>query len=435
MRPRSRMHAQLLALVVAMSTLTSLVGGCSVRGEDAARRINRILYVDTEGRILTVLPDGSDRRQLTPAGDVFTSAGMGVQGQLQVLSDWSLWSPDARLVAYTRQEMDGLSRLSRALYVMQADGSHPVKLFEDAQSVPFFMYWSPDSRWLAFFLSDSREQRLMVVPADGSRAASVLASGAPAYFAWSPDSRRILLHLGGSTQRNPAARLTVINLDSRQSEVIDQKPGEFGAPAWSPDGRRIAYVVHGPDDDSLWTADAQGESRQLVTTLPSGGSLSWSPDGARLGYLSGAHPDAPFGFLATYDLAARVETVLARGPLVAFFWSPDGNRIAYITADTGKSQLVWHVAEVTGGQERVISTFAPTAHLDFLLDFFDQYALSMSFWSPDSRYLVYPALGNGETLSPRGAPTFGDVVYVAPADGSAPPRAIAEGRFASWSRK
>ena len=127
--------------------------------------------------------------------------------------------------------------------------------------------------------------------------------------------------------------------------------------------------------------------------------------------------------------------MLARGPLVAFFWSPDGKRIAYITADTGKSQLVWHVAEVIGGQERVISTFAPTAHLDFLLDFFDQYALSMSFWSPDSRHLVYPALGNGETLSPGGAPTFGDVVYVAPADGSAPPRAIAGGRFASWSRK
>ena len=416
------------ALLVAVAT------GCGAPDRHAADKIDRILYADTEGRILTVRPDGSDPQQLTPADEVFISARIGVEGERQVIHDWPVWSPNGRLVAYTRQEMDGLSRIGRALYVMQRDGTHSVMVFKDDQMVPFYMYWSPDSQWLAFLASDSREQRLMVVPADGSRPAAVLAPGAPGYFAWSPDSRNILLHLGGSAERNRTARLTLISPASGGSEAVDQPPGEFQAPVWSPDGKRVAYVVHGPDGDSLWTADAHGRNRQIVTALPGEGALSWSPDGARIGYLSGSYEGAPFGFLATYDLTGRAEAVLARGPLVAFFWSPDGQRIAYITADTGAAQMVWHVVGVASGQDSVIAPFVPTAHFEFLLQFFDQYALSMSLWSPDSRYLVYSALGHGEAPSPKGVPTFGDVVYVVSADGGAAPRAIAEGRFASWSR-
>lgn len=426
---------RLLPLAMAGAALLAAVAtACAAPGGDATARLDRILYADTEGRILTVRPDGSDPRQLTPADEVFISARIGVKGERQVIHDWPVWSPNGRMVAYTRQEMDGLSRMGRALYVMQTDGTKPVMVFKDDLMVPFYMYWSPDSRWLAFLASDAREQRLMVAPADGSRPAALLAPGAPGYFAWSPDSRNILLHLGGSAERNRTARLTLISPASGGGEAIDQPPGEFQAPAWSPDGSRMAYVAHGSDGDSLWTADAHGRNRQFVTALPSGGALSWSPDGARIGYLSGAYQDAPFGFLAAYDLAGRTETVLARGPLVAFFWSPDGQRIAYIAADTGAAQMVWHVVKVASGQDSVIASFVPSAHFEFLLEFFDQYALSVSFWSPDSRYLVYSALGHGETPNARGVPTFGDVVYVAPADGGAAPRAIVEGRFASWSR-
>ena len=424
-----------LLLAIAGGTLLAVAAtACVAPGEDTTARPGRILFADTEGRILTMRPDGSDPRQLTPADEAFISARIGVEGERQVIHDWPVWSPNGRMVAYTRQEMDGLSRIGRALYVMQEDGTHPVMVFNDDQMVPFYMYWSPDSRWLAFLASDSREQRLMVAPADGSRPAALLAPGAPGYFAWSPDSHNILLHLGGSAERNGTARLSLINPASGGSEAIDQPPGEFQAPVWSPDGQRMAYVAHGPDGDSLWTADAHGRNRQLLTALPGGGALSWSPDGARIGYLSGAYQDAPFGFLAVYDLAGRSEAVLARGPLVAFFWSPDGERIAYIAADAEAAQMVWHVVTVGSGHDLVLASFVPTSHLEFLLDFFDQYALSMSFWSPDSRYLVYSALGHGETPNAKGVPTFGDVVYIVQADGGAEPRAIAEGRLASWSR-
>jgi TolB protein len=100
----------------------------------------------------------------------------------------------------------------------------------------------------------------------------------------------------------------------------------------------------------------------------------------------------------------------------AFFWSPDGARIAYLTARTGSDvegrapqmpgsraegpaaprieqsatsiTLVWNVVDVASGRTTALASFRPTGHFLAVVPFFDQYAQSITFWSPDSRYLL-----------------------------------------------
>jgi lysyl oxidase/WD40 repeat protein len=85
------------------------------------------------------------------------------------------------------------------------------------------------------------------------------------------------------------------------------------APAWSPDGARIAFVTK----SDLWTADADGTHRTLL--VRSADQPAWSPNGRRIAFTRG-------GQVHTVRVDGTDERVLARGAHPA--WSPDGARIA-----------------------------------------------------------------------------------------------------------
>ena len=86
------------------------------------------------------------------------------------------------------------------------------------------------------------------------------------------------------------------------------------APAWSPDGARLAYVTRG----DLWVDDADGTHRALL--VKGADQPAWSPNGRRLAFVRK-------GFVWTLRADGQDERRLARGAHPA--WSPDGRRIAF----------------------------------------------------------------------------------------------------------
>jgi len=86
------------------------------------------------------------------------------------------------------------------------------------------------------------------------------------------------------------------------------------APAWSPDGARIAYVTRG----DLWVADADGTHRALF--LHSSDQPAWSPDGRRIAFTRA-------GDVLTIRVDGTDERRLGVGAHPA--WSPDGQRLAF----------------------------------------------------------------------------------------------------------
>ncbi len=75
------------------------------------------------------------------------------------------------------------------------------------------------------------------------------------------------------------------------------------------------------------------------------------------------------------------------------------------------------------GEPRPLAAFRPTRSFLFIVPYFDQYAQSIRFWSPDGRYLVY---SDQETSRQAG-------IWVADAVGEEPPRRLADGTLAIWS--
>jgi dipeptidyl aminopeptidase/acylaminoacyl peptidase len=116
---------------------------------------------------------------------------------------------------------------------------------------------------------------------------------------------------------------------------------------FSPDGKRIAYVVSNNDTDArpysqLWVMTlSTGESVRLAQAKESSSEPEWSPDSSRIAYsgkLNGksglivANPDGSGGRFIV-ELSGTNSPLPSTGKRIA--WAPDGNRIAYVTALPG----------------------------------------------------------------------------------------------------
>ncbi|MEO7814757.1 MAG: S9 family peptidase [Sphingomicrobium sp.] len=108
-------------------------------------------------------------------------------------------------------------------------------------------------------------------------------------------------------------------------------------PQISPDGRQIAYVRKSNDvmtdkaRSSIWLVDvATGQQRPIAVGSGDSFGPAWSPDGKRLAYGSTAEGGAPQLFVRWMDSgqSARI-TGLPDSPQ-AIEWSPDGSRLAYL---------------------------------------------------------------------------------------------------------
>jgi Tol biopolymer transport system component len=97
----------------------------------------RIAYAGVSGQIWVMNADGSAKHGLTR-----TASGKGV--------DWApSWSPDGRRIAYESDVGTGPRDLTNEIWVIGADGSHPVRLTHNAlnDNRPV---WSPDGNWILF---------------------------------------------------------------------------------------------------------------------------------------------------------------------------------------------------------------------------------------------------------------------------------------------
>ncbi len=199
--------------------------------------------------------------------------------------------------------------------------------------------------------------------------------------AFSPDGRRLAAIVRGD--------VWTLDADGTHARRLTSTPDVDGAPAWSPDGRALAFTRGG----GVWTVRADGRKpRRLVAD---GRSPTWSPDGARIAF----ERDGDL-WLARLDRpgAARrlTDGALARDPA----WSPDGRRIAYAADDLGNLEL--HTVSVaTGSRSRV--TYDPGRD-------------GAPAWSPDGRRLVWERDG---------------AIWTGNADGSGQ-RRLASGADPSW---
>lgn len=243
---------------------------------------------------------------------------------------------------------------------------------------------------------------------------------------------------------------------------------DFGYhPAWSPDGRDVAFSTHNiedPNDRSLERSDiwivnvASAEKRQLTgETVGDAAQPQWSPSGARIAYWSrrkGGQRDL-WTIRATggAPVAVTDDTDFDWNPV----WSPDGKHL-YFSSDRGGQMNLWRVAieEKTGivtGPPESLTTPSPYAeHLSFSHDgrravyvsqVSSKHILKADF-NPDTAVLMAEPVavteGSKHTAQPNLSPdgewfvysTQGDKqedLFIIDKDGTATPRQLTDDHF------
>ena len=157
----------------------------------------------------------------------------------------------------------------------------------------------------------------------------------------------------------PALQLT--------ENAIDLDDPRF-APAWSPDGTRIAYVSNAADTwhDDVWVVDvASGARRQLSTGLMASSTPVWSPDGTRIALLGTAKDEywyEDLAYLYLLDPAGGSESIV---PMQVWatdwlhnhgvFWSADGAHLIFLYHQRGDLD-VWSGPAAGGVATRVTNS-------------------------------------------------------------------------------
>ncbi len=223
------------------------------------------------------------------------------------------WSPDEQWLAYAVPENDKSSQIYRvnvATRQVQKLSQSPASIGEDPD-------WSPGGQWIAFTsnrpLPDSSAtgRHVWVMKADGGKPQPVLPSDrndreAAAYLpAWSPDGGQIAFYsemaepikgnastggirLVGTSRQATASGLWLMDADGGRPEFAAPCSSPTAeAPAWSPDGSRIAFVC-GDDTQSSLMIAISGQQNFFKNTGNEGVDYgySWSPDSQALIYMN-----------------------------------------------------------------------------------------------------------------------------------------------------
>ncbi len=173
----------------------------------------------------------------------------------------------------------------------------------------------------------------------------------------------------------------------------------------------------------VWISDADGSNRTQLTDEDAL-AFYWSPDSRQIAYLtvtlqsdntSSRRNEKPASFASSTRAAVAMPDCVACGYSCA--------RAVLLPQGQDSLQLRWRLMNLADKGTRALAAFVPTGEFLALLPYFDQYARSLTFWSPDSQHFVYTQSEENGAGS----------VWVADVAAGAKPRRVGDGTIAVWS--
>jgi dipeptidyl aminopeptidase/acylaminoacyl peptidase len=305
-------------------------------------------------------------------------------------------SPEGGWVAYTVSVPDvAKDRSNSDVWMTSWDGRRSLRL-TTSKSGEHTPRWSPDGKYLAFLSErdDPHEvDQVWLLNRSGGEAERITElPGGVSDYAWSPDGKRLALIASDpdpdsaaatpdTTQRTPrpividrfqfkedetgyldAGRdhLYLFDLAARKAEILTPGAYNEAAPAWSPNGRMVAFVskrraeFDRTDNWDLYVIEARtGASPRQLTTFegpdmnPGWASHppAWSPDGKYLAYVQGGplkliyYAGQKLAVVPAGGGSARVVTPTLDRNVLSPSWSPDGKSILFLLEDDRISSI------------------------------------------------------------------------------------------------
>jgi dipeptidyl aminopeptidase/acylaminoacyl peptidase len=318
-------------------------------------------------------------------------------------------SSDGKWVAYVVGTIDAeKDTRDNDLWMVSWDGTQQIRLTSTSDSSERAPRWSPDGRYLAFLSSrgDEAEKKkgaqVWLLDRNGGEAQKLTdIKGGVSDFAWSPDSKRLCLVVddfdpssdpekleGWKRKTTPPividryhfksdeggyltrlyAHLTLFDVATKKAEVLTKGAFDDQSPAWSPDGKSIAFVSNRtPDPDrnentDIYVVEARaGAEARPITTFAGhdGGVPSWSPDGRWIAYFQSDETKYTAYYLdklaivpSAGGIAKVLTTAIDRAASGEILWSPDGQSLRVVVEDD-RTMYVARVSATTGAVEKL----------------------------------------------------------------------------------
>ena len=265
-----------------------------------------------------------------------------------------------------------------------------------------FVNWVPDGSVVLF----TDGPRIYAVTVDGSRLWQVVEptpvggrrAGLIAPFTISPDGEHVVY---ATCDLSEHYQLVRVRLDGTQPQRLSGSTMRFeNHPAWSPDGRRIAYSAgfgRAPSDIAplLYTMAPDGSEVTAVRMVPAAELLhrrpQWSPDSRYLAYVQ----REVGGRLGLYTVAPGAGTPPQRlsATVSSASWSPDGTRLAFAKPESEEDAVGLYTIAADGTDAQRVTTiagwrphfgaFGPT-----------EAWIEIVAWSPDASKILYSCRGS-----------------------------------------
>ncbi len=244
-------------------------------------------------------------------------------------------SPDGTAVAFT------LDRDTSDMWTIAVDGGQPRRLTSDRTLAAYWEdggpAWSPDGTRIAY----TAVGKVTIAPISGGPPTALCDGSSPVWL----DEQRLIIAVDRGRSRNETTALAVIAVDDPWPRSLCAGYGDRGEAKVSPDGTRVASTFHHRDDlncTSLHVTDIATSVDVAVAGTPDRNvrSPAWSPDGRLLAYADET-PGWYEVFVVSCDGSPPGRQLTDAGADFAELrWSPDGARILAVRFRHGVADLV-----------------------------------------------------------------------------------------------
>ncbi len=417
----------------------------------------RLVIGETDGTEVRVLDEGDD--------SVASQPTWSADGSRLI---WSRVGDDGHEVVVSEPAGEGDGGESDEAESDEAEGVGGDVVTALAGSPAFYFQWSADGTTVAYLRNSADGRGVELGLIDPGEATATIGSTAPFFVAWAPEgSSSIAAHIGGTQLVELVEPRLAFDDEIVAPSMLLGATGAFSTPSWIDDrtvlaadssglilidvqtlqtetvvsfqgaGRQVRFVVS-PDRTKVAYQLVRGDGAPSVAALPgdrADDSELGPADGDVVAVSSPVVPrsattvDAESG-LVVVDLARETSEVVTLADVLRWEWSPTSDRLAWMEPIPSPVDRLARWNFWTDPDAAVVSTpihHVPEVVAQAYLPFFEQYAHSVTGWSPDGSAFAFAGRHQAEA---SGAP---DSIWVQLVVGDTPPVKVAEGDVVAWS--